>query len=295
MLAAGFTTVRVDGAAGCWLRDAVERGLVIGPRLLAAGEPIPLGRGRSDLLADAGMHNANRCSCCASTLGLSGAPPAVVRARQGVGIRIRARADHVSLDLGEGVRTAARDWTHSGLNAAAILAAIDEASSYGKLVVAVAHSAEEIRHAIKAGVRALIGGSALDEMAAADMARQRSFLVAVVGEACRASAAQGLHLARKAGVPIAFGTGTGWDQGIDAADALAARPRREAPIETIRSVTTIAARALRMEGLIGTLCPGASADLLIVEGDPTQDISLLGRRANAIVAVFKNGHRIAST
>lgn len=292
MLASGFTTARVEGSAGWWLREAIERRLLVGPRLLASGAPVSVGRSRTRFRADAALQNAHRCACCWSTAGLAGAHPVVAHARQEVRTRIWSGADHLLLDCGPAGQVGAFADAAATRAAAAIGAAADEAASHGRPLVAIAHSAEAIMCTVNAGARAIIHGTALDQAAAAHMARQGSVLIAAAGDPSDDWPTPAFRVARRAGVGIAFGTGARWESGGGAAEALIARARCEAPIEIIRAATTVAAKALRMEGWVGTLSPGAFADLLIVDGDPTQDLGLLGGITNAIRAVFKSGVQV---
>ena len=295
MLASGFTTARVEGNAGWWLREAIERRLLVGPRLLASGAPVSVGRSRTRFRADAALHNAHRCACCWSTAGLDGAHPVVADARQEVRTRIWSGADHLLLDCGPAGQVGAFANAVATLAAAAISAAAHEAACHGRPVVAIAHSVEAIMCTVNAGARAIIHGTALDQAAAAHMARQASVLIAAAGDPSDDWPTPAFRVARRAGVGIAFGTGARWESGGGAAEAMIAHARYEAPIEIIRAATTVAAKALRMEGRVGTLSPGAFADLLIVEGDPTQDLGLLGGSNGTIRAVFKDGvHIVAS-
>jgi imidazolonepropionase-like amidohydrolase len=98
-----------------------------------------------------------------------------------------------------------------------------------------------------------------------------------------------LEICKRAGVPVAYGS--------DLLGPLQAEQSREflirgevmKPIEVIQSATTIAARVLRQEGKLGTIAPGARADLLVVDGNPLGDLGLFQDQGAHLAAIMKGG------
>jgi len=90
-------------------------------------------------------------------------------------------------------------------------------------------------------------------------------------------------------VPVAYGSDLLGELHWDQSREFTLRREVVAPIEIVRSATTIAAQVLRLEGKVGTLVPGAYADLLVVDGDPLQDLSLLEDQGKHLSVIMKAG------
>ena len=84
-----------------------------------------------------------------------------------------------------------------------------------------------------------------------------------------------LEMAHRAQIPMAYGTDLLGGMHEEQLSEFTLRRQVQPPADILRSATTVAARLLRMEGQIGVIVPGAFADLLVVEGDPLQDIAVL--------------------
>ena len=84
-----------------------------------------------------------------------------------------------------------------------------------------------------------------------------------------------LELAQRAGIPIVYGTDLLGDMHEDQLTEFTLRRQVQSPVEMIRSATLTAARLLRLEGQVGVIRPGAFADLLVLDGNPLEDISVL--------------------
>jgi imidazolonepropionase-like amidohydrolase len=98
-----------------------------------------------------------------------------------------------------------------------------------------------------------------------------------------------LEICKRAGVPIAYGSDLLGALQVDQSREFLIRREVVSPIEIIRSATTIGARVLRMEGKVGTLKPGAFADLLVVDGDPIKDVGLFQDQGRHLAAIVKGG------
>jgi imidazolonepropionase-like amidohydrolase len=191
-----------------------------------------------------------------------------------------------------------------------IEAVVSEAHAKGAKVAAHARSDSGLRIAIAAGVDSIEHGDSIRPEAAQEMARKGIFLsptltVAdyVSGPRAKAGCAicaempkihrKSFENCRKAGVKIAFGTDAGgfpWTE-INQAKEFEYEVRYGmTPIEAIRSATTVAAELLGMTGQVGTLEPGAFADIVAVAGDPLADVSVLSK----IDFVMKGGDIVRS-
>jgi imidazolonepropionase-like amidohydrolase len=101
-----------------------------------------------------------------------------------------------------------------------------------------------------------------------------------------------LEIIKKAGLTMAFGTDLLGEMHKYQSEEFVIRARVLPAIDIIRSATTIGAQLLRMEGKLGCLKPGAFADLLLVDGDPLKDLSLLTRQGRHLPVIMKGGRFI---
>jgi imidazolonepropionase-like amidohydrolase len=108
-------------------------------------------------------------------------------------------------------------------------------------------------------------------------------------ERVRAQGLRAVEMARAEGVPIVFGTDLLGHMQPRQSGEFALRAPAVGPVETLQSATITAARLMRQEGQIGEIVRGAHADLLIVDGDPTRDVSVLAEPARSIRLVMKGG------
>ena len=99
-----------------------------------------------------------------------------------------------------------------------------------------------------------------------------------------------LKIARAEGVPIVFGTDLLGHMHARQSGEFLLRLGAMSPVEVLQSATIEAARLMRQEGQIGEIVPGAWADLLVVEGDPTRDLSMLADGGVGLRLVMKSGH-----
>jgi imidazolonepropionase-like amidohydrolase len=98
-----------------------------------------------------------------------------------------------------------------------------------------------------------------------------------------------LEICKRAGVPVAYGTDLLGALQVDQSREFIIRSEVASPIEIIRSATTIGAQVLRMEGKLGTLKPGAYADLLLIDGDPLKNLGLFQDQGKHLPAIMKGG------
>ncbi|HEU4564369.1 MAG TPA: amidohydrolase family protein [Gemmatimonadaceae bacterium] len=303
-LMAGFTTIRVLGSPDfddVALRQAVDAGVVPGPRIQAAAHSFGITGGHCDEngwrpgLADADYR--------------TGAADGVDEVRKAVRYQVKYGADVIKICatggvLSEGDAVGATQYTLEEMQAI-----VTEARKLDRKVAAHAHGAEGIKLAVQAGVASIEHGSFLDEEGARMMAQKGTFLVPTLsaGEAAEGAARSGrltglraekaraaaeamrhgIRLAVKHGVPIALGTDAG--VGAHGANAREFRLMVEwgglTPMQALVAGTSSAAKLLGMQERIGTLAAGRLADIVAVPGDPLQDITATERP----VLVMKNG------
>jgi imidazolonepropionase-like amidohydrolase len=98
-----------------------------------------------------------------------------------------------------------------------------------------------------------------------------------------------LEICRRAGVPVAYGSDLLGALQVDQSREFTLRREVVEPIEIVRSATTVGAKVLRQEGRLGTLKAGAFADLILVDGDPLNDLGLLQDQGRHLSLIMKGG------
>jgi imidazolonepropionase-like amidohydrolase len=297
----GFTTMRdleTEGAgyADVALRDAVEEGVVPGPRLRVVGPALsttgtyPIRRFRPDWEFPHGVMICDGADGC----------------RRAVREQISYGTDWVKIYANTfGDRPTADGYVDSPPNwtAEEIAAVVSEAHARGRKVAAHATSDTGTRMAVAAGVDSIEHGDSIRPEIAAEMARRGIFLcptqtvlyyqAAYYPDDARLQesekiAAKSLANCRRAGVKVAFGTDAGgfpWTEVNQAREFGYEVQLGMTPLEAIRSATTVAAEVLGLAGQAGVLAKGAWADIVAVSGDPLQDVTVLER----VDFVMKNG------
>lgn len=293
-LEAGFTTVRDLGSrdfADVALRDAIATGRVPGPRMLVALKSLSSTGGhgdRNELPAD--IH-VERYAAIADG-------PEAIRAK--VRENVKFGADWIKVLATGGVMSAGTDPRAAQYTDEELAAAVAAASERGRDVAAHAHGTEGIKRAVRAGVRSIEHASMLDDEAIRMIAERGTFIVpnpitnATMLERGAAGGFQpyqlekgkmvyelkmeSLRKAIRAGIAIAYGTDSGVQAHGDNGRQLALYVEAGmTPLAALQSATTVAAKLLRLEGQIGTVAPGAFADLVGVAGEPLRDIRSLER------------------
>ena len=302
----GFTGMRdleTEGASydDVALRDAVNEGVIPGPRLQVAGPALsttgtyPILRFRPDWKFPTGVQVCDGADGC----------------RRAVREQLSYGTDWVKVYANTGgLRTTADGYVDSPPNwtKEELAAVVSEAHSRGSKVAAHATSDTGARIAVEAGVDSIEHGDSIRPELAREMARKGIFLsptLTVTAYVAEPRAREGraiwaeipkahaksIENCRKAGVKIAFGTDAGgfpWTE-INQAKEFEHEVRvGMTPIEAIRSATTVAAELLGVAGRAGVVEPGAWADLVAVAGDPLKDVSVLSR----IDFVMKGGEVI---
>jgi imidazolonepropionase-like amidohydrolase len=308
MLRAGFTTVRdvgvYRGLTDVSLRDAINAGDIVGPRMFVAGGYIttPGGGGEIDALApDIPIPEAFR-------IGEVRNP---AEARDKARYLLDHGADFIKLIATGAVLALGSEPGALELSPEEMKAACDEAKLRGSYCIAHAHGAEGIKAAIRAGARTIEHASYLDAEGIAlakknnvwlDMDIYNGDWIEEVGtkqgwpaEYLRKNREttdiqrQGFAAAVKAGAKLTFGTDAAvYPYGLGGRQFAYMVRYGMTPMQAIRSATTEAARALGKEGEVGSLRSGAWGDLIAVQSDPIADI----RALEHVEAVIKGGELI---
>ncbi len=306
MLDRGFTTVRdmAGGDYGTW--RAIEEGLIRGPRFFYAGRALSQTGGHGDHRGPGEHFLDAHPSCCELSAVVDGADEVRKAARE----ELRRGAHHIKVMAGGGVASPTDRIDSTQFSVAELEAAVEEATAAHRYVAAHAYTPESITRALRAGVRTIEHANLLDPASAELAARQQAFLVmnlvtywALQTEGREFglpeaswrkvadvldSGLRALELAHSAGVKIGYGTDLLGGMHRHQSKEFVIRSQVQAPIDIIRSATTIGAEIVGLPGKLGTLAPGAFADLVALTRDPLDDIATLADPA-AIRYVVKGG------
>lgn len=304
-LMAGFTTVRDLGGTGVntALRNAINQGFVVGPRIFSAGKSIattgghadPTNSYRKDLMGDPGPNE-----------GVINSPE---DARKAVRQRYKDGADLIKITATGGVLSLAKDGSGPQFTDEELKAIIETARDYGMHTAAHAHGAEGMKRAVLAGITTIEHGTLMTEEIMDLMKEKGTFYVPTltagkfVGEKAKVpgyyhplvvpkAAAIGPQIqttyskAYKRGVKIAFGTDAGvYFHGNNAQEFSLMVDGGMPPMEAIKSATVINAGILKMSDKIGTVEPGKLADIVATDENPLQNIKAMEK----VTFVMKEG------
>ena len=306
-LMAGFTTVRDVGTFRAFvdvdLRDAIEAGWILGPRMRCAGAYVTSSSGGGDipgLAVDMDEHVPKDLRF--------GVANSVEDVRRAVREILHRGADLIKVIATGAVMTEGTTPGAPEFSEEEIRAAVEEAALYDTHVAAHAHGAEGIKRAVRAGVRSIEHGSLIDDEGIDLMLEHGTYLVADIycGDWIEEAGSregwpesslrknretsdaqrEGFVKAVKAGVRIAFGTDEGiYPHGLNARQFAYQVRYGQTPMEAIQSATRTSAELLGLQGDVGSLVPGTFADVVAVPGDPLTDVTLL----EDIAFVMKGG------
>lgn len=303
-LMAGFTTVRdLGGSVSIAIRNAINKGQIIGPRIYAAGKIISSTGGHGD--ATNGLREDLMQLTELNSDVVNGVDECIKVVRQ----RYKEGADLIKICSTGGVLSLEKDGSGAQFSEEEIRAIVTTAKDYGMRVACHAHGAEGIKRAVRAGVTSIEHGTYIDDEAIALMKKMGTYHVPtiVAGKsvadsakkpgyfpeiiAAKATIVGGLiqgafAKSYKAGVKIAFGTDAGvYAHGKNWMEFVYMNEAGMPALETIQAATVKAADLIGISDLVGTIEPNKLADIVAVDGDPTKDIKVMGK----VKFVMKDG------
>lgn len=308
-LDAGITTVRDAGYADLGVKQAIENGLISGPRMQISVNPLTITGGHGDNWMVSDMDLTNK-AYPGFPSGICDGPEQV---RQKVREMLRAGADIIKVHATGGVMspTDHPEFTQFSMEELQII--VEEAAyRKGRKVMAHAQGAEGVKQAVRAGIHSIEHGIFLDDEAIELMLKHGTYLVPTllapvsVVEASEANESmpayavdkakevmeihqQSVARAYEAGVKIAMGTDAGvMAHGTNLRELALMCDIGMSPMEAILASTKIAAECLGWEDRIGTIAEGKLADLVIVQENPLENIASLAD-TNNIKTVMQGG------
>jgi imidazolonepropionase-like amidohydrolase len=304
-LMAGFTSVRDMGGSGVniALRNAINRGTVIGPRIFTSGRTIATTGGHGD------PSNGLADKLTLDGQYLTGVVNGVDECRQAVRQRYKEGSDCIKITATGGVLSLAKSGKAPQFTEEEIRAIVETAKDYGYHVAAHAHGTEGIKRAVRAGVTTIEHGTFMDDEGIELMKKNGTYLVATIlagkttadsakvpgyyhplivpkaletGPIIQATFAK----AYKAGVKIAFGTDSGVSiHGYNAYEFVYMVEAGMPAMEAIKSATITPAEIMGTQKEIGTIEAGKIADIIATDGNPLQDIKMMRK----VSFVMKDG------
>ena len=293
----GFTTVRDLGGSGVniSLRNAINKRLIIGPRIFTAGKSIATTGGHAD------PTNGYRRDLMGDPGPAAGVINGADEARKAVRQRYKEGSDLIKITASGGVLSVAKSGENPQFTEEELASIISTAKDYGFKVAAHCHGAEAMKRAVIAGVNSIEHGTYMTDEVMSLMKEKGTWYVPTLtaGRAVGDSAKkpgyypdlvtpkalaigpkiQGTFAkAYKTGVKIAFGTDAGvYAHGKNWLEFVYMAEGGMPPIETIKAATMSAAELLGVSDILGSIEKGKIADIVAVDGDPLKDIQAMGR------------------
>ena len=308
ILSLGITTVRDAAGADAGLRQAVQDGTLVGPRMQISVNMIGMTGGHSDSWLPSGVR---------STWGVTwpGMPDGVTDGGEGVRAKVRdmvrVGADVIKIASSGGFLSPFDDPKLPHFSQAELEAIVETAADLGRWVMSHAHGAEGIKRAVRAGVRSIEHGTFLDDEGIGLMLERGTWLVPTLtaGDTTEEMAAnpkipepvreklralgrpelESFRHAAEAGVKVAMGTDCPVaPHGTNLRELVLMAEHGLSPQQALMAATSSAAELMGLKEELGTLEPGKRADVVVLEGDPF-DFEKLPQRVRT---VYKDGLRV---
>jgi imidazolonepropionase-like amidohydrolase len=313
MLARGFTTVRDNAGADYGLAQAQADGLLAGPRVFFCGRALSQTGGHGDTRRRGQQVIDEHPGCPVLTRVADGVDAVRRAARE----ELRLGAHHLKIMASGGVASPTDEIDATQYSLDEIRAVVEEAAAAGRYVSAHAYPAAAINRALRCGVRSIEHGNLLDEESLALLVEYGAFLTPTLTtywalkeegprwglppeshakvDAVLDAGLEALRQAYEAGVTLCFGTDCLGGMHRHQLREFEIRAQVQPAIEVIRSATLHAARLVNRGGEIGVIAEGAHADLVVVDGDPLADISILVPADGVQPAVIQGGRVVAGS
>jgi imidazolonepropionase-like amidohydrolase len=305
----GFTTLRDAGGADTGLKQALAEGLIRGPRLFTSGLALSQTGGHGDI-RDGGVPS---CGCAGYSGSLSQVVDGADEMRRAVRDELRRGADQIKLFVSGGVLSPTDPIWMEQFTDDEIRAAVEEAERRRTYVMAHALTTRSVRRCAELGVRSIEHGLQMDRETADFVAGSASYVVATLlivttlasgrltlppgalekAKRVAEQAVQAVEHGLAAGVRMGFGTDLLGELHGSELEELVVRSGICGPLHTLRAATSVNAEILNRKGVLGCVRPGARADLLVVDGDPLNDIAILARPAEHLKLIVKDGSVVA--
>ncbi len=307
MLHRGFTTVRDVGGCDFGLAQAVDEGYLEGPHVVFGGKMLSqtggAGESRSPgrVVYDPHYYTPNLATLC----------DGVTEVRKAAREEIRRGASHLKIYLSGAVDAPSDRVDATQFSLEEIRAAVEEAAAANIYVAGHAYTSRAINRGLESGVRTIEHGNLMDESspplflergayyvptlvtyhALAEHGREQGVPEAAMEKLppVKAGGLRALELCHRAGVPIAIGSDLLAEMHREQSMEFTLRREVQPAADILRSATVVGARLLGMEGRVGQVAPGAQADLLVLDANPLDDITVLSQPDHHLKLIMKGG------
>jgi imidazolonepropionase-like amidohydrolase len=307
----GFTTIREAGGADYSIARLLAEGSIVGPRLFYSGRALTQTGGGADFRTSNEL--IDPCGHVSPFSVMSVIADGIDEVRKAAREELRKGATQIKLFASGGVVFPSE--AHSTLyefSEEELRAAVEEAKSRNTYVMAHVYTDEGIRRCLKAGVRSIEHANFASEETMSMMAECGAYfdptfisLVQRIESASQTNLSKSIvenlsqtvsrgkqvyNLAKKHGVPIAFGTDL-WGPEAQKSQLREFEMRMEldTPANVVRSATVVNAELIMQKGKLGTIAPDAYADLLVIDGNPLSDLKVLLYPKNNLKLIMKGG------
>ncbi|ETN41804.1 uncharacterized protein HMPREF1541_03741 [Cyphellophora europaea CBS 101466] len=313
MLLRGFTTIRDTGGADAGLRAAVDEGLIPGPRMVIAGRALSQTGGHGDF-RDA--HDSRTPSCCGDTPSLGRICDGVPQCLEASRDELRRGADFIKIMCGGGMASPNDPLDMLQFTPEEIRAITTTTSYLDTYTTAHAYTPRAIRHAVDNGVLGIEHANFIDvETAELCVAKGVTFTPTLGTyeafskapfdtlldqqnkEKLRVIVASGrksLEIMKQTGAKVCYGSDLLGGAHYQQSSGFRLLNQVFSPAEVLRCATINAAEPLRKVGQLGALEAGMVADLLVLDRNPLEDITILERPEETILAIVKDGRVVTS-
>jgi len=309
MIRRGFTTVRDAGGADDALRQATADGTILGPRIFPSGRALSQTGGHGDMRERNDV--IEPCACTVKVGAIARIVDGVDAMRKAVREEIQRGATQIKIMASGGVASP-NDPIHAlGYSEDEIKAAVEEADNASSYVMAHAYTARAIKRAIRCGVRSIEHGNLVDDEVATMMADKGAFAVPTLVtydalaqegkalglplesltkiESVRGHGLRSLEIFAKACVSMAYGSDLLGPTQRMQSEEFRLRASVLGPAAAVKAATCEAAKLLQREHELGDVFEGAIADLILLRGNPLEDINILCGQGEGIQWIMKDG------
>lgn len=315
MMMRGFTSVRDAGGADWSLAEAVRTGLVEGPRIFTSGKALSQTGGHGDFRPRS--DELDLCSCVNKLGNIARVVDGVDACRLAVREEILKGASQIKVMASGGVASPNDPIGNLGYSEGELRAIVEEAANANTYVMAHAYTPRAISRAINCGVRTIEHGNLVDEEVAALMAEKKVYMVPTMVtyeglvkdgqrfglpeasvakiETVRGPGRKAIEILARAGVKMGLGSDLLGEAHSLQSDELRLRAELLGNAAALQQATLIGAEILDKKGTLGEVSIGASADLLIVDGDPLSNIECLLGQGENLKAIIKEGKVFKNT
>ena len=310
MLDRGFTSVRDAGGADWALAEGVRTRQVPGPRLFFSGKALSQTGGHGDFRARNDKLD-DPCSCAYKLGNIGRVVDGVDACRLAVREEVLKGATQIKVMASGGVSSPNDPINNLGFSEAELRAIVEEASNANTYVMAHAYTPRAIARAVECGVRTIEHGNLVDAPTAQLMREKGAYMVPTLityeGLAndgakyglpdesvqkiakVRTNGLEALKVLDAAGVKMGYGSDLLGETHYMQSEELLLRAKVLGNAKVIQQATLIGAEILNQVGLLGEVTENALADLLLVDGNPLEDIALLTQHDTAIKLVMRDG------